>query len=304
MALAGTLKDVSLADIFQLIALQKKTGYLTLRNEADVVTVTFMEGSVVGAESLNKRLEDRLGHVLVKTGRISREELAKALDEPPSLLGMSERQRRLLLAHLEAAVLGRLTRDGAVTRGLSAHLIVMGVSHVFKVRIIADLEDRTRLMMEREKLGREQSLKAIIQADQERARWVEATYRLDEGDPALYDLVINLGQIDAQRAVEIIADTVQAKKFQPMTFSLKLIEDKALAARVRASLAAEHEEVSVQADGGKVVIKAQALKREQQKKALSIMDKAKALEGVSQVEVHVIQDIFADAAQGMRQGLR
>ncbi len=80
MALAGTLKDFSLADIFQLIALQKKTGYLTLRNEADVVTVTFMEGSVVGAESLNKRLEDRLGHVLVKTGRISREELTKALE--------------------------------------------------------------------------------------------------------------------------------------------------------------------------------------------------------------------------------
>ena len=80
MALAGTLKDFSLADIFQLIALQKKTGYLTLRSESDVVTVTFMEGSVVGAESLNKRLEDRLGHVLVKTGRISREELAKALE--------------------------------------------------------------------------------------------------------------------------------------------------------------------------------------------------------------------------------
>lgn len=80
MALAGTLKDFSLADIFQLIALQKKTGYLTLRCDKDVVTVTFLEGGVVGAESLNKRIEDRLGHVLVKTGRITKEELAKALE--------------------------------------------------------------------------------------------------------------------------------------------------------------------------------------------------------------------------------
>ncbi len=80
MALAGTLKDFSLADIFQLISLQKKTGYLTLRCDKDVVTVTFLEGGVVGAESLNKRIEDRLGHVLVKTGRISKEELAKALE--------------------------------------------------------------------------------------------------------------------------------------------------------------------------------------------------------------------------------
>lgn len=80
MALAGTLKDFSLADIFQLIALQKKTGYLTLKSDTEVVTVTFHEGSVVGADSLHKRLEDRLGHVLVKSGRISKEELTKALE--------------------------------------------------------------------------------------------------------------------------------------------------------------------------------------------------------------------------------
>ncbi len=80
MALAGTLRDFSLADIFQLISLQKKTGYLTLKNASEVATVTFLEGNVVGADSLHKRLEDRLGHVLVKSGRISKEELAKALD--------------------------------------------------------------------------------------------------------------------------------------------------------------------------------------------------------------------------------
>ncbi len=80
MALAGTLKDFSLADIFQLIALQKKTGYLTLKSQTEVVTVTFNDGSVVGADSLHKRLEDRLGHVLVKSGRISKEELTKALE--------------------------------------------------------------------------------------------------------------------------------------------------------------------------------------------------------------------------------
>ncbi|MCK5878165.1 MAG: DUF4388 domain-containing protein, partial [Holophagae bacterium] len=31
MALEGTLKDFSLADIFQLIGIQKKTGMLVLR---------------------------------------------------------------------------------------------------------------------------------------------------------------------------------------------------------------------------------------------------------------------------------
>ncbi|HUO85380.1 MAG TPA: DUF4388 domain-containing protein [Thermoanaerobaculia bacterium] len=80
MALEGTLKDFSLADIFQLIGLQRKTGVLTLRGKDDTVTVTFLEGKVVAADTLNKRIENRLGHVLVKTGRLSHEQLNRALE--------------------------------------------------------------------------------------------------------------------------------------------------------------------------------------------------------------------------------
>jgi len=80
MALEGTLKDFSLADIFQLIGLQRKTGVLTLRGKDDTVTVTFLDGKVVAADSLNRRLENRLGHVLLKTGVITNEQLNRALE--------------------------------------------------------------------------------------------------------------------------------------------------------------------------------------------------------------------------------
>jgi hypothetical protein len=79
VALEGTLRDFSLADIFQLIGLQRKTGVLTLRAPEDVVTVSFLDGKVVGADSLNKRLEDRLGQVLLKTHAVTQEELDAAL---------------------------------------------------------------------------------------------------------------------------------------------------------------------------------------------------------------------------------
>ncbi|PYQ30431.1 MAG: hypothetical protein DMF56_06360 [Acidobacteria bacterium] len=80
MALEGTLRDFSLADIFQLIGLQRKTGVLTLRGKDDTVTVTFLDGKVVGADSLNRRLENRLGTVLMKTGLINQDQLNRALD--------------------------------------------------------------------------------------------------------------------------------------------------------------------------------------------------------------------------------
>ncbi|HEX9406054.1 MAG TPA: DUF4388 domain-containing protein, partial [Thermoanaerobaculia bacterium] len=80
MALEGILQDFSLADIFQLIGLQWKTGVLTLRGKDDNVTVTFLDGKVVGADSASHRIETRLGHVLIKSGMLAQEQLSRALE--------------------------------------------------------------------------------------------------------------------------------------------------------------------------------------------------------------------------------
>src|SRR5258706_12396099 len=86
MALEGTIKDFGLPDIFQLIGLQRKTGILTLNNEKDNVTVTFENGMVVMADQTSKRLEDRLGNVLVKQGKLSKERLDEALQTQKATL--------------------------------------------------------------------------------------------------------------------------------------------------------------------------------------------------------------------------
>lgn len=79
MALEGTLEDFSLADIFQLIGIQRKSGILSLKNAEETITVKFYNGMVVGADSSAKKIEDRLGKVLVKTGLVSADELREAL---------------------------------------------------------------------------------------------------------------------------------------------------------------------------------------------------------------------------------
>ena len=79
MALQGTIKDFGLADIFQLIGIQRKTGILTLDNGLDAVTVKFVDGNVVGSDTRTSSVEERLGHVLVRSGRITPEQLDSAL---------------------------------------------------------------------------------------------------------------------------------------------------------------------------------------------------------------------------------
>jgi hypothetical protein len=79
MALKGTLSDFALPDIFQLIGMQRKTGMLTLENDRETVIVVFEVGKVVHADSTVRRLDDLLGNVLVRQGKLKKEDLEAAL---------------------------------------------------------------------------------------------------------------------------------------------------------------------------------------------------------------------------------
>ena len=86
MALAGSIKDFGLPDIFQLIGLQRKTGTLTLTDNIETVTVTFEDGQVVNADTSTKRLEGRLGSLLVKQGHVSQQRMEEALQKQKATL--------------------------------------------------------------------------------------------------------------------------------------------------------------------------------------------------------------------------
>lgn len=96
MALEGTLRDFSFADILQLISLQRKTGVLTLKSEDNVVTISFLDGCIVGASSLNQHTEDRIGLILLKRGEVTETELEAALRRQEETL---QRLGRILIDH-------------------------------------------------------------------------------------------------------------------------------------------------------------------------------------------------------------
>jgi Domain of unknown function (DUF4388) len=75
VGLEGTLKVFSLTDIFQMLGLQRKTGVLVVEGEDDTVTISFLGGQVVAAESAARRLENRLGNLLIRAGYVTQEQL-------------------------------------------------------------------------------------------------------------------------------------------------------------------------------------------------------------------------------------
>ena len=79
MGLEGTLKVFSLTEIFQMLGLQRKTGILSVEGEDDAITISFLGGSVVAAESEVRRLDNRLGNLLLRAGYVTQEQLDKVL---------------------------------------------------------------------------------------------------------------------------------------------------------------------------------------------------------------------------------
>jgi hypothetical protein len=131
-------------------------------------------------------------------------------------------------------------------------------------------------------------------------RWSMDAFDLDETDPSQYDLVISLNQIDQDEAVKIITETVSYRRFIPMTYSIKCMKDRELAARVRAKLLDRFPDVRVRANAGTLVVETAALKREKRKRAKAIKEIVGSIPGVEYVEVHVINDIFRQAVESFR----
>ena len=78
MAIKGSLKEASLPDVIQLLFLGRRTGCLALADRHNFGTIYFDEGQIVYAAIVNRR--DRLGDILMRSGRITAEQLREAVD--------------------------------------------------------------------------------------------------------------------------------------------------------------------------------------------------------------------------------
>ncbi len=77
MAIRGSLKEASLPDVLQLLAMGKKSGCLSVTHRNNFGSIYFDKGKISYAAIVNRR--DRLGDILVKSAVISQEQLDEAI---------------------------------------------------------------------------------------------------------------------------------------------------------------------------------------------------------------------------------
>ncbi len=199
-----------------------------------------------GGEALGKGLAAKLG-----CRYMGREEIIKAANEcgiPVGKLEVAtvkrpasqERMARLkerYLACATAAICEKAAEENIVYYGRAAHLLLPGVSHVLKVRIIPNHAQRVENAMQRTRLSKEKAETFLAEVDSDIRAWVRFVHGVDIDDQKAYDVIINLERTGLESATAALHSFAGLPDFKPTPASRKALEDRLLQSRARTALA-------------------------------------------------------------------
>ncbi|MFC1850464.1 cytidylate kinase family protein [candidate division CSSED10-310 bacterium] len=223
--------------------------------------------------------------------KVPEKKLLKALEGSSSILGLSPVIKERYLAYFTASFMERLQKGKMVYHGRVGHLFVKGVTHVLKARLVDDFETRVRKVITQEGLTEKKARKLLLAEEKRIKRWISATFNVDEADSDLFDVTITLSDTTVDQSVALLVKTVQDVKFQPMTYSLKCMQDRYLASQIRALFIESQPSINVGARDGNVSLRATVPnKSEKEKLESALYEKVRAMQGVNSVEVNVLID--------------
>jgi cytidylate kinase len=239
--------------------------------------VTFSHEIGSGGPEIGTALAERLRYRYVDQDMISgaarqygvgEARLTQIDETKPSFVERFDVETRRYITVLQSALLDMAEQDDVVLMGRHGQVLLRGVPHVVRVRVMAPLDLRVRRVMKKmsgqvgETVDVRTTSEMVRRNDQEKFGRMRYLYDVDWSDPALYDVVINTEKISYEGAVELIAGLARRGELAATEASRQTVRDRALASRVRTALAAHPEtrkyRINVEADRGIVQIEGTA----------------------------------------------
>jgi len=227
--------------------------------------ICISKGTVGGGKDLAERLADKLGYACV-----SREELIEAATREGIQVGKLEMamikprafnerlsaEKEYYLAFCTAYLCDRAGEGNVVYHGRTGHLLLPGVSHVLRVRVIDDYERRILRVMNELGIERDKARKYIDDVDMDRRQWAKSMYGVSLEEAVNYDIVINLEHMSVENAASALVGVSQLPDYQMTPASKKMMLDLQLGAKARLALASDSRtfraSFKVRADSGLV----------------------------------------------------
>jgi cytidylate kinase len=258
--------------------------------------ITISRGSYSKGKEIAEKVAQQLGYeciarrILLEASEefnVPEVMLVRAIHDAPSFFKYVSHSKERYIAIIHAEILKHFRKDNVVYHGLAGHFFVKGISHVLKVRIIADIEERVRLEMEREGISRVEALRILKKDDEERVKWSKSLYGIDTRDSSLYDLVIHIQKFSVNNAVDMICQAASLEQFRTTTESQQSIDDLALAVQVKAALVDVKRDLRVSAKSGMVLVKGETPRGKEQILAQEIEEISKTITGVQETKIDI-----------------
>jgi cytidylate kinase len=257
--------------------------------------ITISRGSYSKGKEVAEKVAERLGYecisreVLLDAGdrfHIPEIKLVRAIHDAPSILSRFSHDRRVFIAYIQSALARRVQKDNVVYHGLAGYLLLKGIPHVLKVRIIADLADRVANEMAREGVGEEEARSTIVKDDEERRRWTQSLYGVDPWDCHLYDFVLRIHRLAVTDAVDFICQAAGREAFATTPASQQKMNDLALACHIKASLIEAFPDVAVSSEYGNVLVYTKKSDRSTHKIQKRVKELQSEIKEIKYIEVH------------------
>ena len=244
-----------------------------------------LEYPIVGEEVVQDAAE-RLG--------VSAERLEERLTGRPTLWEPFSTMRRVHVLALQAALAERVVEGNLVYHGLTGGLLLNGLPATLTVRCIAPMGMRVQAVMGESDMDADTAASYIRDLDEARSHWVRALHDSNVGDPALYDVMINLAHVEVDAACGMIARMIRQPEFEITPAVRHRLEDFRTACRVKVALVEDEAlrglELDATAEGGRVDITGRAPLHSSGQMGDRLARLARGVPGVD--EVHLKIDWF------------
>lgn len=256
--------------------------------------ITISRGSYSHGKEIAEKASQNLGYdcisreTLLKASKdfnITEISLLRAFEDTPSFLDRFTHGKERYIAYIQAALLKYLKKDNIIYHGFAYHFIVKDIPRLLNIRIIADIKQRAKIVMQRDGLSGKEALRFLNKVDLERRKWSRSLYGIDPEDPMLYDLILNINKITVEDAIETICKTASLKQFQTTPESKEVLEDLALAAEVKTFLINVKPSAEVCIENGFVSLKTQAPVGQESALIQKVGEIMKMIPGIRGIEV-------------------
>ncbi len=260
-----------------------------------MAVISISRGSHSKGKEVAEKVAARLGYRCIcrevildasESYHIPEIKMIRAIHDAPSILERFGHDKTRFITYYQSALVRDVQKDNVVYHGLAGHLLLKGIPHVLKVRIIADLDERVCNEMECEKIPKQEALRLILKDDQQRRKWTQSLYGVDPWDSSLYDLVLRIHKLTVADAVDFICRAAQLPQFGTTKESQRKMDDLALASQIKAALVREYPGISVKAEYGNILIYTKADERLLRKLEAKAKSLCRDIEGINSLEVH------------------